>query len=186
MHLTTKTKPFRRSERRSKALNRTRRAPAPEPRPRPALPVSQVRARRGSGIEDRALYSCECGFTWKGEVTASPVLRALRHPAGLVVWRTADLTVIALGRAEASASAYIAEIQRRLAAQDRVRYELHAMGTSLEGATADILAVVGELHAVPFELGIPRVYSILKLDERRDREQTLADKVESVRRRLES
>ena len=97
---------------------------------------------------------------------------------------TADLTVIALGRAEASASAYIAEIQRRLAAQDRVRYEMHAMGTSLEGSTADILAVAGELHAVPFEMGIPRVYSILKLDERRDREQTLADKVESVRRRL--
>ena len=99
---------------------------------------------------------------------------------------TADLTVIALGRAEASASAYIAEIQRRLAAQDRVRYEMHAMGTSLEGPTADILAVFGELHAVPFEMGIPRVYSILKLDERRDREQTLADKVDSVRRRLES
>jgi len=99
---------------------------------------------------------------------------------------TADLTVIALGRAEASASEYIAEIQRRLAAQDRVRYEMHAMGTSLEGTTADILAVFGELHAVPFEMGIPRVYSILKLDERRDREQTLADKVESVRRRLES
>jgi uncharacterized protein (TIGR00106 family) len=99
---------------------------------------------------------------------------------------TADLTVIALGRAEASASAYIAEIQRRLAAQDRVRYEMHAMGTSLEGSTADILAVFGELHAVPFEMGIPRVYSILKLDERRDREQTLADKVDSVRRRLES
>jgi uncharacterized protein (TIGR00106 family) len=99
---------------------------------------------------------------------------------------TADLTVIALGRAEASASAYIAEIQRRLAAQDRVRFEMHAMGTSLEGSTADILAVAGELHAVPFEMGIPRVYSILKLDERRDREQTLADKVDSVRRRLES
>ena len=99
---------------------------------------------------------------------------------------TADLTVIALGRAEASASAYIAEIQRRLAAQDRVRYEMHAMGTSLEGATADILAVFGELHAVPFEMGIPRVYSILKLDERRDREQTLEDKVSSVQALLEA
>ena len=99
---------------------------------------------------------------------------------------TADLTVIALGRAEASASAYIAEIQRRLAAQDRVGYRMHAMGTSLEGETADVLALVGELHAVPFELGIPRVYTVLKLDERRDRPQTLDDKVESVRRRLES
>jgi uncharacterized protein (TIGR00106 family) len=98
---------------------------------------------------------------------------------------TADLTVIALGRAEASASRYIAEIQRRLERQDRVRYLLHAMGTSLEGSTEDILAVVAELHAVPFELGIPRVYSVLKLDERRDREQTLEDKVESVRRLLD-
>jgi uncharacterized protein (TIGR00106 family) len=97
---------------------------------------------------------------------------------------TADLTVIALGRAETSASRYIAEIQRRLERQDKVRYSLHAMGTSLEGSTADILAVVAELHAVPFELGIPRVYSVLKLDERRDREQTLEDKVESVQRLL--
>ena len=97
---------------------------------------------------------------------------------------TADLTVIALGRPDASASEYIAEIQRRLARQDRVRYVMHAMGTSLEGDTADVLALVGELHAVPFEAGVPRVYTVLKLDERRDREQTLEDKVESVRRRL--
>ncbi len=98
---------------------------------------------------------------------------------------TADLTVIALGRPDASASAYIAEIQRRLAAQSRVRYRMHAMGTSLEGTTADILAVVGELHAVPFELGVPRVYTVLKLDERRDKEQTLDDKVRAVEERLE-
>jgi uncharacterized protein (TIGR00106 family) len=99
---------------------------------------------------------------------------------------TADLTVIALGRPDASASAYIAEIQRRLAAQDRVGYRMHAMGTSLEGETADVLALVGELHAVPFELGVPRVYTVLKLDERRDREQTLDDKVASVRRLLDA
>jgi uncharacterized protein (TIGR00106 family) len=98
---------------------------------------------------------------------------------------TADLTVIALGRPEASASEYIAEIQRRLREQDRVRFQMHAMGTSLEGSTADILAVVGELHAVPFESGVPRVYTVLKLDERRDRpDQTLADKVRSVEERL--
>ena len=97
---------------------------------------------------------------------------------------TADLSVLVLGRAQVGTSDYIAEIQRRLGRQDRVKYVMHAMGTSLEGSTADILAVVGELHAVPFELGIPRVYTVLKLDERRDKEQTLADKVESVERLL--
>jgi uncharacterized protein (TIGR00106 family) len=100
---------------------------------------------------------------------------------------TADLTVLSLGRPEVSASEYIAEIQRRLAAQDKVRYRMHAMGTSLEGSTADILELVGQLHAAPFEKGVPRVYTVLKLDERRDKpEQTLDDKVRSVERLLDA
>jgi uncharacterized protein (TIGR00106 family) len=98
---------------------------------------------------------------------------------------TAELTVIGLGRTDPSAGQYIAEIQRRLAAQNKVRYELHAMGTDLEGSTEDILEMVAELHRVPFEMGLPRVYSVLKLDERRDKEQSLADKVRSVEDRLE-
>ncbi|MDQ5832062.1 MAG: MTH1187 family thiamine-binding protein [Actinomycetota bacterium] len=98
---------------------------------------------------------------------------------------TADLTVLALGREGASASEYIAEIQRRLQAQEQVRFRMHAMGTSLEGTTADILAVVAELHAVPFDQGVPRVYTVLKLDERRDRpNQSLEDKVRAVEDRL--
>lgn len=97
---------------------------------------------------------------------------------------TAELTVIGLGRSDPSASEYIAEIQRRLAGQERVGYRMHAMGTELQGSTEDILALVGELHTVPFELGLPRVYSVLKLDERRDKAQTLDDKVRSVEERL--
>jgi uncharacterized protein (TIGR00106 family) len=98
---------------------------------------------------------------------------------------TADLTVIGLGRQSASASEYIAEMQRRLQAQDKVRFRLHAMGTELEGTVEDILEVVHVLHNVPFEAGLPRVYSVLKLDERRDKPtQTLDDKVRSVEQQL--
>jgi uncharacterized protein (TIGR00106 family) len=68
-----------------------------------------------------------------------------------------------------------------------VRHRMHATGTSLEGEVADILALAGELHAVPFELGLPRVYTILKLDERRDKPgQTLEDKERAVEERLGS
>jgi uncharacterized protein (TIGR00106 family) len=98
---------------------------------------------------------------------------------------TADLTVIGLGRADPSAGEYIAEIQRRLESQRLVTFKLHAMGTSLEGSTDDILTVVADLHRVPFEMGLPRVYTILKIDERRDKPQTLDDKVRSVEERLE-
>ena len=94
---------------------------------------------------------------------------------------TADLTVIPLGGEGASVGRHMAEIERRLRAQDRVRHRMHATGTSLEGDTADILALVGDIHAVPFELGLPRVYTVLKLDERRDNPgQTLEDKERSV------
>jgi uncharacterized protein YqgV (UPF0045/DUF77 family) len=59
------------------------------------------------------------------------------------------------------------------------------MGTSLEGTADDIFALAAQLHKVPFELGIPRVYTVLKLDEPSDKPgQTLADKVDSVRDRL--
>jgi uncharacterized protein (TIGR00106 family) len=97
---------------------------------------------------------------------------------------TADLTVIPSGREGASVGEVIAEIERRLEGQDRVRFRMHAMGTSLEGSVEDILSVAGEMHAVPLELGLPRVYTILKLDDRRDVEQSLDDKEESVRERL--
>lgn len=94
---------------------------------------------------------------------------------------TADLSVIASGRQSVSASEYIAEMQKRLQRQDRVRYRLHAMGTELEGTVEDILEVARQLHNIPFEAGLTRVYTVLKLDERIDKPtQTLEDKVASV------
>jgi len=97
---------------------------------------------------------------------------------------TADLTIIPVGREGGSTSDVMAEIHRRLEAQSRVEFRMHAMGTALEGSLDDILAVAGDLHSVPFELGLPRVYTVLKIDERRDRETGLDEKEDSVRERL--
>lgn len=99
---------------------------------------------------------------------------------------TADITILGLRTgADSHASEYIAEIQKRLSQQDKVAYQLHGMGTSLEGTADDIFALAAELHKVPFDLGIPRVYTVLKLDEPSDKpNQTLADKVDSVKSRL--
>ena len=98
---------------------------------------------------------------------------------------TAEVSIIALGRPTASASEYIAEMHRRLQKQDKVRFKLNAMGTELEGKVEDILEVVRQLHSVPFEAGLPRVYTVLKLDERIDKPtQTLEDKVKSVEEQM--
>jgi uncharacterized protein (TIGR00106 family) len=93
---------------------------------------------------------------------------------------TADITILPIGREGASVGDILVEVRRRLEAQDRVRFEMHAMGTSLEGDAADIFSLAADLHAVPFTEDIPRVYTVLKVDQRIDREQTLEDKVESV------
>jgi hypothetical protein len=68
----TKPKTFRRHPERLRQTPRRSAEQRPAAEARPDLSVSQVRARRGSGPEDRALYGCECGFAWTGEVTASP------------------------------------------------------------------------------------------------------------------
>jgi len=97
---------------------------------------------------------------------------------------TADITVLPVGREGGSVGDLLAEIARRLADQDKVHYEMHAMGTALEGEAEDIFALAAELHQVPFEAGIPRVYTVLKVDQRTDKDQTLDSKVESVAARL--
>ena len=97
---------------------------------------------------------------------------------------TADITVLPIGREGASVGDLLAEIARHLANQDKVRFEMHAMGTSLEGDTADIFALASELHDLPLKAGIPRVYTVLKVDQRTDKEQTLESKLESVQNRI--
>jgi hypothetical protein len=65
MNLTTRL-PKRRTTRPGR---RVRRAPDPSPAPRES---DEVRAaRRAGGPEDRALYSCMCGYAFKAAVTTS-------------------------------------------------------------------------------------------------------------------
>ena len=98
---------------------------------------------------------------------------------------TAEVSIIGLGRSSPGASEYIAEMYRRLESQDKVRFRLQAMGTELEGTLDDILDIVRELHRVPLEAGLPRVYTVLKIDERVDKpHQTLEDKVRSVQEKV--
>lgn len=95
---------------------------------------------------------------------------------------TAELTILPMGREGASVGDLLALIAERLAAQDAVEFEIGPMGTSLEGDVTEILALVGELQEIPLAAGLPRVYTVLKLDNRADREQSLGEKVESMTR----
>ena len=59
--------------------------------------------------------------------------------------------------------------------------EVHAYGTNFEGEWEVAMAAVRRCHEVVHEMGAPRIHSTLKIGTRTDRDQTLADKVASVR-----
>jgi uncharacterized protein (TIGR00106 family) len=65
-------------------------------------------------------------------------------------------------------------------AQDRVRFELGPMFTTLEGDLEEILALVRRMQEAVFAAGAERVSTVLKIDDRRDRAASMADKVRAV------
>ncbi|WP_197460516.1 MTH1187 family thiamine-binding protein [Thermodesulfatator autotrophicus] len=58
------------------------------------------------------------------------------------------------------------------------------MGTIIEGDIEELLKIVREVHEIPFKAGAKRVYTALKIDDRRDKEVHLGDKVEHVKKHL--
>jgi len=84
-----------------------------------------------------------------------------------------------------SVGRYVAEALRVARAQDRVRVELGAMFTTLEGDLGEILALVQRMQEAVFAAGAERVSTVVKIDERRDREARADEKVRAVERMLE-
>jgi uncharacterized protein (TIGR00106 family) len=58
------------------------------------------------------------------------------------------------------------------------------MGTIIEGDLDEILKVVRRMHEHPFTQGAVRVSTLLKIDDRRDKEHTIARKMRSVEEKL--
>jgi uncharacterized protein (TIGR00106 family) len=93
-----------------------------------------------------------------------------------------DLCVVPLG-VGVSVSAYVAACQKIL---DRagLKHQLHAYGTNVEGDWDAVMGAVKACHEEIHRMGAPRITTTIKLGTRVDREQTMADKIDSVERRL--
>ncbi|WP_101773249.1 MTH1187 family thiamine-binding protein [Peptostreptococcus faecalis] len=95
-----------------------------------------------------------------------------------------ELTVCPLGTATTSASKYVAGAQKILAEQDKVKYLLNPMGTVMEGDIDEIFKLIRTIQEDVFDKGIERVYSIIKVDDRRDKISSMEQKLESVNKKL--
>jgi uncharacterized protein (TIGR00106 family) len=94
----------------------------------------------------------------------------------------AGITIVPLG-VGLSLSRFVAECERILQ-EAGLEPQLHANGTNVEGEWDAVFAALRRCHERLHALGAPRVATTLQVGTRVDRDQTLADKVRSVREKL--
>ena len=94
----------------------------------------------------------------------------------------ADVCVIPIG-VGVSVSKYVAACER-IFSDAGLEHHLHAYGTNIEGEWDEVLAAIKRCHEEIHKMGTPRISSTIRLGSRTDKNQTMNDKVESVRMKL--
>jgi len=90
------------------------------------------------------------------------------------------VSVAPLGTGSASVSKYVAAAERILRSDKRVNYRLDPMFTTIEGELSVIFEIIEKMHEAVFAEGAVRVSTVIKVDERRDKQVRMEEKVQSV------
>ena len=94
-----------------------------------------------------------------------------------------EISVVPIGTKDPSVSSFVADCVSILK-EERVPYELTAMGTNVEGDLRHLIKVALKMHQAPFKKGAVRVLTTIKIDDRRDKEVTLSGKKRAVQKKL--
>jgi len=96
-----------------------------------------------------------------------------------------EISVVPLGTGTPGVSRHVAACIRYL--QDTgLEYQLTAMGTIVVGEVDQLLDLAKALHRLPFASGVQRVVTSIKIDDRRDKELSIAGKVGAVEKQCRS
>lgn len=94
-----------------------------------------------------------------------------------------DLTVSPFG-VGLSVSEYIAACHK-IFDEAGLKTNLHAYGTNIEGEWEEVFSAIKKCHETLHQMGVPRLTSSIKVGTRTDKEQTMNDKVESVKTKMQ-
>ncbi|NQT97823.1 MAG: MTH1187 family thiamine-binding protein [Candidatus Marinimicrobia bacterium] len=94
----------------------------------------------------------------------------------------ADFCIVPLS-VGVSVSKYVAECEKILTAAG-LNIKLHSFGTDIEGEWDAVFDAIRTCHERVHEMGVPRITSTLRFGTRTDREQTMQDKLDSVKTKL--
>ena len=93
-----------------------------------------------------------------------------------------DLCVVPIG-VGVSVSRYVAACEKILT-EAGLTINLHAYGTNIEGEWDAVFAAIKKCHETVHEMGAPRISTTVKVGTRTDRSQTMSDKIQSVKEKL--
>jgi uncharacterized protein (TIGR00106 family) len=93
-----------------------------------------------------------------------------------------DLTIIPIGTG-ISLSNYIATCEKILT-NAGLKTELHANGTNIEGEWEAVFQAIKKCHETVHSMGAPRIFTTVHIGTRTDRDQTMDDKIQSVKSKL--
>ncbi len=94
-----------------------------------------------------------------------------------------EISIIPLGTGSTSLSKHVASVVK-LIKNSGLSYRLSDMGTTIEGEAVELLELAKRLHETPFSQDVKRVYTVIKLDDRRDKRANIGEKVKSVEKWL--
>ncbi len=95
----------------------------------------------------------------------------------------AEVSIVPIGTAKTSVSEYVSEAVSILK-DSGMKYKLTPMGTILEGDIKDVMEIIARMHETPFEKNAKRVYTTIKIDDRRDIRAKMEKKVKSVMEKM--
>lgn len=98
---------------------------------------------------------------------------------------TCDFAILPVGAENSECKEYVAAAVQSIK-DSGLNYQLTGMGTQIEADNLnELYAAIATAQEAIFELGIGRVYTVIKIDDRRDAEnRTLDAKVDTVNEML--
>lgn len=94
-----------------------------------------------------------------------------------------EISIVPLGTGNTSLSDHISQVIK-IIQHSEMPYELNDMGTTVQGNTKELLNLAAEIHESVFSYSIKRVYTVIKIDDRRDKDSFLGAKMASVRSKI--
>lgn len=91
----------------------------------------------------------------------------------------AEVSVVPVGTSSASISSFV-RAALEVVRSSGLEYELGPMGTCLQGDWAPLFETIRKIHDTLAAMGCTRIVTTIKIDDRRDRRQSMHEKVSRV------